>query len=267
MSAPIDRLRLSGDDRPDPVGDALVHGLLVALAAAERRDASPPVGRIGGRRLRPRLAVAVLLLCAGVCALMLGWPTPATAETVMSMAVAHSSSQGTRVYRFTLDPAGDGIGRRPIEGRVFLEAGRNPRMAAEFRVGPLQRSVRFGNADGTPWIRTPSGVQHGSEGAPLVAGLLAGLDDRLLRMDAILARCGSAHVLTLLPSRDGDWVVRAVRRAGSADAIVEAEFEVRTSDGAVTEAWLAIETLAGPSAELTLRLEDGVVATEADFAP
>lgn len=260
-------LRISHADDADPVGDAIVHGLLVALAARERREAPPPLRKVGGRRLFPSVFAAALLLAASTVIVLLGRPAPATAQTVMAMAMAHSGSHGCRVYDVVIDPEGEGIGRGAMEGRVCLEGGPRPRMSAQLQIGPLLRRFRFGvDGDGS-WIATPAGVQRGSDGAPLLNAILGEMDDRTLRIDAVLARCREGHDIVLLPSGDDGWTLNAVRRTGGTESIVEAEFLVRRHDGAVVEARLDVESAAGYRAEVRLSLNEDVAASEQDLAP
>lgn len=267
MSESSDEMRLRGDDAADPVDDAIVHGLLVALAARERREAPPPLRQIGRRRLLPAVIAAALFVAASTMIVLLGRPASATAQTVMAMALAHSGSAGCRVYDVVIDPEGDGIGSGTIEGMVFLEGGARPRMAAELQVGPLLRRVRFGVDDAGSWFDTPAGVRRGPDGAPLLSALLGELDDRSLRMDAVLARCREGHDIMLLPSGNDGWTLSAVRRTGGTESIVEAEFLIRRHDGAVVEARLDVESVGGHRAEVHLALNEDVVATEQDLAP
>ncbi len=267
MSDSNHEVRITGDDSADPVGDAIVHGLLVALEARERREAPSPRRKVGGRRLVPAAIAAALLLATAVTMVMLGRPASATAQTVIAMAVAHSGGPGCRVYDVVIDPEGDGIGRGSIEGRIFLEGGPGSRMAAQLRVGPLLRRVRFGVDDAGSWIDSPAGVRRGPDGTPLLRAILGGLDDRTLRMDAVLARCSEAHDIVLLPSGDDSWTLSAIRRAGRTESILDAEFLIRRHDGAVVEARLEVESPGGYRADVLLSLNDDVVATEQDLTP
>ncbi len=267
MSDSRHELRIMRDDDADPVGDAIVHGLLVALAARERREAPPPLRKFGGRRLAPAVIAAALVLAASTMIVLVARPASATAQTVMAMAVAHSGSPGCRVYEVVIDPEGDGIGRGAMEGLVYLEGGARPRMSAQLQIGPLLRRIRFGvDVDGS-WINTPAGVRRGPDGAPLLNAFLSEFDDRTLRIDAVLSRCRDGHDIVLLPSGEDGWTLSAVRRAGGTESIVEAEFLIRRHDGAVVEARLDVESAGGYRAEVRLSLNEDVVAAEKDLAP
>lgn len=267
MSDSRNALRLSGDDAADPVDDALVHGLLLALASRDRREAPPPLRRVGGRRLFPAVIAAAMFLAASMMVVLLGRPTQATAQTVMAMALEHSGRPGCRAYDIAIDPEGEGIGRRAIHGLVLLEGGAGGRMAARLQVGPLQRWIRFGVDAAGSWIDAPAGVRRGPDGAPLLSAFLGGLDDRVLRIDAVLARCSEGHDVLLVPSAGDGWMLRAVRRPGGTDSIVEAEFLIRRDDGAVVEARIDVESAGGYRAEVGLSLNENVVAAEQDLAP
>jgi hypothetical protein len=258
---------LQGNDAPDPVADAVMHGLLAALAARERRAAYPPARSTRERRLYPVAAAVFLALTVSVLFLLVDRLPSAHAESVMSMAIAHSASPGTRVYRAMIDPEGDGLGRRAIEGLVFLEGGPASRMASEFRVGPLQGEVRFGMDSEGAWVQTPMGIRRGPDGAPVLTDWLGGIDDRVLRIDKILERCSAGCDISLVPAEGLSWRLRAVRRSGETAPIVEAEFVVRQDDGAVISAWLVIESLGGARAEIILELAPDIVATDADLSP
>jgi hypothetical protein len=259
--------RSGGSEPPDPVTDVVVHGLLAALAARERRTAPQPIARVVRRRFIHAVAAAALVLAAGLFAMLVGRTQTASAASVMSMAIAHAAGSGTRVYDAVIDPEGDGFGRRPIEGRVFLQGGPDPRMAANFGVGPLERLVRFGRDAEGAWLDTPTGTRRGADAAPMLAEWFGGLDDSVLRIDKVLERCSAGHDVRLTPAEGGNWRLEAVRRAGESAPIVEAEFLVRPADGAVVNAWIIIESLGGARAEISLKLNDDAIVTEADTRP
>ena len=101
----------------------------------------------------------------------------------------------------------------------------------------------------------------------MIAEWFGGLDDRVLRIDKILERCSTGYEISLTAHADGLQRLEAVRQGGVSAPIVEAEFRVRPGDGAVVHAWIAIESRGGARAEITLELDDGAVATDADLSP
>ncbi len=267
----------TGDDpatKPvdDAVADAVVHGLLVAaarrgasLATAVPAPTATPASRPVTRR---RVVTAALASAAAlVVAATLLVPPAARADAILEAAADAITQSSLRVYDVSLRIVGDRPGFAELDGRVFLFGGDAPRLVATLLVGPLRRPVRLGTGRQGAWLETPRGVIDATADSPVVSAMLGGFDDRLLRLDTLVARCRSQLHLEAR-SRDRDhWRVVARRREGTNEQPVAAEFIARKRDGVITAASIQLQGPLGGMALLSFNLVEGVEIQPGDLEP
>ena len=245
------------------LADALVHGLLFAMQRREGRAS------LAAPRPRRRWPVAVAAsLAAAACVLFAVWPTPATAGSVLDRAIAAHGAGGIRVYELRMAPADDEPrGVAEFEGRLVLEGGPEPRMAARLSAGPGGWPVRLGFDRDGPWLETPLGVSRGDRDAPFLTRILGGLDDRVLRIETLLERCRDGYGIEMEPDSGDGWRIRARRDAAVTGNPIEAEFTIREHDGEVAFATILVEGPLGGRSTLRFTRVDGTPVDAAELEP